>query len=65
MKTAGVVVAATDSNPNATFMLAGSKDNRLVAFKVTANNDSIKLYNVNFVATNGTKASNYRLTDAE
>jgi hypothetical protein len=56
---------ATDANPEATYMIAGSKDNKLIGFKVKAQNDNVRLYNLVLTSSSALDiASNYRLTNA-
>ena len=64
VSTASAEISATDSNPDATFILAGSTGNNLIAFKVSAKNDAVRIFNLNFDGTNLDKASNYELVDA-
>ena len=64
VSTASAEIASTDANPDATFILAGSTGNNLIAFKVSAKNDSVRLFNLNFNGTNLDSASNYELVDA-
>lgn len=57
-------LAASDSSPKAQLLLAGAKDQKLVAFKVTSTNDTIKLRDVTLTGSNLDKVSNIRLIDA-
>lgn len=41
-------LSSSDNNPKASLLLAGSKDQKLLAFRVKASNDSVKLRDVNF-----------------
>jgi hypothetical protein len=41
-------VSSSDNNPDATLLLSPSNNQRVLAFRVRASNDSVKLYNVMF-----------------
>lgn len=57
-------IAASDNNPQAQLFLSPSTAQKLLAFKLTAKNDDIRLYNVNFTGINLDGLSNFRITDA-
>jgi len=57
-------IAASDNNPQAQLFLSPSTAQKLLAFKLTAKNDDVRLYNVNFTGTNLDGLSNFRIIDA-
>jgi hypothetical protein len=57
-------IASSDSNPLANLYLSPSVDNKLVAFRLTAANDNVRLYDVALDWTNLDKLNNFRLTNA-
>jgi hypothetical protein len=54
-------LSASDANPKASLLLAGDKDQKVLAFRVKAENDSVKLRDVVFSGTNLDNLSNFRL----
>jgi hypothetical protein len=54
-------LSASDANPKASLLLAGDKDQKVLAFRVKAENDSVKLRDVVFSGTNLENLSNFRL----
>ncbi|MBU1759096.1 hypothetical protein KKG31_08505 [Patescibacteria group bacterium] len=65
MGTAVGTLAASNNNPLATLLLSPSIDQQIIAFKMTASNDSIRLYDVDLTGTNLSNLSNFRLTTDE
>lgn len=57
-------LAASNENPLSTLLLSPATDQKLVAFKVTATNDNIRLYDVDLTGTNLNNLSNFRLTNS-
>ncbi len=64
IKAAKAQLASSDSNPKASLFEAGSANNKVLAFKVTAKNDTIKLKDINLSGTWLNALSNFRLTNA-
>ena len=61
---AAAVIAPSDVNPQAQLLLSPSTAAQLLAFKVTAKNDNVSLYNVILTGANIAALSNFKLTDA-
>ena len=61
----GATIAASDNNPQTQLFLSPSTANKLLAFKMTANNDNVSVYNVNLTGTNLDALSNFRLVNAD
>ena len=61
---ADATIAISDNNPQAQLLLSPSTAAQLLAFKVTAKNDNVTLYNVNLTGVNIAGLSNFKLTDA-
>lgn len=57
-------IAASDNNPQAQLFLSPSTAQKLLAFKLTAKNDNVRLYNVNFTGTNLDGLSNFKIVNA-
>ncbi len=51
----------SDANPKASLLLAGSKDQKILAFRVKAANDNVKLRDVTIIGTTIGNLSNFRL----
>lgn len=62
--TAAGTLAISNDNPLAQLLLSPSLTKQIGAFKVTATNDGIRLYDVNVTGTNLDKLSNFRLTSS-
>ena len=58
-------LAASSNNPLSSLFLSPSADQKLVAFKLTASNDSIRLYDLTVTGTNLGALSNYRLVSED
>jgi len=56
-------LAASDSNPHAKLLLAGSTSEKLLAFRVRATNDDVKLRDLIFTGSNLESLSNFKITD--
>jgi len=56
-------LAASDSNPHAKLLLAGATSEQLLAFRVRATNDDIKLRDLVFTGSNLGSLSNFKITD--
>lgn len=54
-------LSSSDNNPKASLLLAGDKNQKLLAFRVKAENDAIKLRDLEFSWTNLSTLSNFRL----
>lgn len=54
-------LSASDNNPKASLLLAGDKDQKVLAFRVKAENDTIKLRDLVFTGTTLGNLSNFRL----
>ncbi|MEI6672486.1 MAG: S-layer homology domain-containing protein [bacterium] len=61
---ADAVVASSDNNPQPQLLLSPSMAQKLLAFKVTAKNDDVKLYDVNLTGTALNGLSNFAIVDA-
>lgn len=62
--TAQAQLAASDVNPQASLFLAGSNNNKVFGFKVTAKNDTVNLKDVVLTGSKLPLFSNYRLYNA-
>lgn len=51
----------SDNNPKASLLLAGDKDQKVLAFRLKAENDKVTLRDLVFTGTNLDKLSNFRL----
>jgi hypothetical protein len=58
-------LAVSDNNPKATLLLAGDTAQRLLAFRVRANNDDIKLRDLTFTGTSLDSLNNFKVTDKD
>lgn len=56
-------VASSDNNPQAQLFLSPSVAQKLVAFKLTAKNDDVRLYNVNLTGVGLDGLSNFKLVN--
>lgn len=54
-------LSVSDSNPKASLLLAGSKDQKVLAFRLKAENDTVKFRDLVFTGTNLSNLSNFRL----
>ena len=63
--TAVGTLSASNSNPLAQLLLSPSTTNTIGAFKLSATNDSISLYDVALTGTNLDSLSNFRLANAD
>lgn len=54
-------LSTSDANPKASLLLAGAKDQKVLAFRVKASNDSVKLRDVMFTGTGLSDLSNFRI----
>lgn len=54
-------LSSSDNNPKASLLLAGAKDQKILAFRVKASNDSVRLRDVNFTWTGLANLSNFRI----
>lgn len=54
-------LSSSDNNPKASLLLAGDKNQKVLAFRVKAENDAIKLRDLVFSWTNLDKLSNFRI----
>ena len=61
---ADAVVASSDNNPQPQLLLSPSMAQKLLAFKVTAKNDDVKLYDVNLTGSALNGLSNFAIVDA-
>ncbi len=61
IKAAKGTLSVSDNNPKASLFLAGDKDQRVLAFRIKAENDSIKVRNLVFTGTNLGNLSNFRI----
>jgi hypothetical protein len=61
---ADATITSSDLNPKAQLLLSPSAAQKLVAFKVTAANDDVRLYNVNLTGATLDSLSNFKLVDA-
>lgn len=55
------ILSVSDNNPKASLFLAGDKDQRVLAFRIKAENDSIKLRDLVFTGSNLGNLSNFRV----
>ncbi len=55
------ILSVSDNNPKASLFLAGDKDQRVLAFRIKAENDSIKLRDLVFSGANLGNLSNFRI----
>ncbi len=55
------IVSVSDNNPKASLLLAGDKDQKVLAFRVKAENDAVKLRDLVFTGTNLDNLSNFRV----
>ena len=58
------VLATSDNNPKTQLLLAGNQAEKLLAFRVKAENDDIKLRDLTFNGTNLDALSNFRVVDS-
>ena len=58
------LLSSSDNNPNAKLLLAGSTAEQLLAFRVQAKNDDIKLRDLVFTGTNLDSLNNFKVTDS-
>ena len=61
----GGALASSDKNPLAQLFLSPSAAQKLVAFKMTASNDNVRLYDVSFTGTNLDGLSNFKLVNSD
>lgn len=54
-------VSSSDNNPKASLVLAGTSNQKVLAFRVKATNDAVKLRDVNFTGTGLVNLSNFRI----
>lgn len=54
-------VSSSDANPKASLILAGSSNQKVLAFRVKATNDAVKLRDVNFTGVALANLSNFRI----
>lgn len=54
-------LSKSDNNPKASLLLAGDKDQKVLAFRVKAENDTVKLRDLEFTGTGLNNLSNVRL----
>jgi hypothetical protein len=59
--TAAGTASASDLNPDASAILAGAKDQKILAFRVKATSDSVKIRDLDIDGTNLDKLSNFRI----
>ncbi|NVP18144.1 hypothetical protein HUU51_05505, partial [Candidatus Gracilibacteria bacterium] len=57
-------LSSSDANPKASLLLAGDKDQKVLAFRVKASNDSVKLRDLAFTGSNLDKLSNFRVVSS-
>jgi len=59
--TANGILSTSDSNPKASLLLAWDRDQKLLAFRVKAENDVVKLRDVIFTGANLNNLTNFRI----
>ncbi|MDD2908049.1 MAG: S-layer homology domain-containing protein [Candidatus Gracilibacteria bacterium] len=57
-------LSTSDSNPKASLLLAGDRDQKVLAFRVKATNDSVKLRDLTFTGSSLDKLSNFRVVNS-
>lgn len=57
-------LSSSDANPKKSLLLAGTKDQKVLAFRVKAENDTVRLRDLVFSGSNLDKLSNFRVQDA-
>jgi len=57
-------LSSSDANPKASLLLAGDKDQKVLAFRVKATNDSVRLRDLSFTGTNLDSLSNFRVVSS-
>ena len=57
-------LSASDSNPKASLLLAGDRDQKVLAFRVKAENDSVKLRDLSFSGLGLGNLSNFRVINS-
>lgn len=57
-------LTTSDSNPKASLLLAGDRDQKVLAFRVKATNDSVRLRDLSFTGTNLDSLSNFRVVNS-
>ncbi|MDD3145219.1 MAG: S-layer homology domain-containing protein [Candidatus Gracilibacteria bacterium] len=57
-------LSTSDSNPKASLLLAGDRDQKVLAFRVKASNDTIKLRDLVFTGTSLDNLSNFRVVSS-
>jgi len=58
------VLSTSDANPKASLLLAGDKDQKVLAFRVKAENDSVRLRDLAFTGTGLSNLSNFRVVSS-
>lgn len=54
-------LSSSDNNPKASLLLAGDKDQKVLAFRIKAENDTVKLRDLQFTGTGLENLSNFRI----
>ncbi len=63
--TAEGLLSVSDNNPNKKLLLAGASDEELLAFRLQAKNDDIKLRDLVFTGTSLSDLNNFRIADSD
>jgi len=59
--TASGIISSSDANPKSQLLLAGAKDQKILAFRIQAKNDTIKLSQLTFTGVKFDYLSNFRV----
>lgn len=57
-------LSSSDANPKSSLLLAGDRDQKVLAFRVKASNDAVKLRDLSFTWSNLDKLSNFRVVSS-